>query len=228
MATSENALRKLPKLFKIEGLSAIAVVFALFFTNGYVYLETLKNRLDIPINRLGFSSQIYAVYGGVSFLVIIAASLIALSIVMFATYIIALIENPESGNNADNWAKKVVIKLRNKLSKRHANTKQFLLATLLITLLATILYGLWNFTVSTAVKRAEKQALKYATTCAESVISLTNTDRVKACIAGESDDVLYLLFKGDSTGTEAAIFETGLLPKKNLEISRKPAKIVLE
>ncbi|BFN27869.1 hypothetical protein PSCT_03024 [Pseudomonas sp. SCT] len=227
MTTSENALRKLPRLFKIEGLSAVAVIFALFFTNGYVYLETLKNRLDIPINRLGFSSQIYAVYGGVSFLVIIAASLIALSAIMVATYIIALIENPESETSKDNFINKIINKAGQKLSKRHAKTKQFLLATLLTALLAALLYGLWDFTVSTAVKRAEKQAFKFATTCTESVISLTNTDRVKACIAGESDDVLYLLFKGDSTDKKA-VYETGLLPKKNLEMTRKPSNIVDE
>lgn len=227
MTTSEKTLRKLPKIFKIEGLSAIAVVFALFFTNGYVYLETLKNRLDVPINRLGYSSQIYAVYGGVSFLVIIAASLIALSVIMFATYIIALIENPESETNKDNFINNLINKAIHKPSKRHAKTKQFLLATLLTTLLAALLYGLWDFTVSTAVKRAEKQAFEFATTCTESVISLTNTDRVKACIAGESDDILYLLFKGNSTDKKS-VFETGMLPKKNLEMTRKPSNIVEE
>ncbi|WP_313307425.1 hypothetical protein [Stutzerimonas balearica] len=227
MTTSEKALRKLPKIFKIEGLSAIAVVFALFFTNGYVYLETLKNRLDVPINRLGYSSQIYAVYGGVSFLVIIAASLIALSVIMLVTYIIALIENPESETNKDNFINNLINKARHKLSKRHAKTKQFLLTTLLTTLLAALLYGLWDFTVSTAVKRAEKQAFEFATTCTESVISLTNTDRVKACIAGESDDILYLLFKGNSTDKKS-VFETGMLPKKNLEMTRKPSNIVEE
>ena len=141
---------------------------------------TLKHytRLGAPINRLGFSNQIYAAYGGVSFLVIIAAAFIALSAIMFGTYVIALIENPQTEASADNWLNKITKKAGRKLSRRHARTKQFLLATILTVFLAAILYGLWKFTVSSAVERAEKRAFDFATTCTESVISLNNTDHI--------------------------------------------------
>lgn len=224
MTTPEDTPSKLPAFFKIEGLSAIAVVFALFFTNGYVYLETLNTRLGAPINRLGFSNQIYAAYGGVSFLVIIAAAFIALSAIMFGTYVIALIENPETEASADNWLNKITKKAGRKLSRRHARTKQFLLATILTVLLAAILYGLWKFTVSSAVERAEKRAFDFATTCTESIISLNNTDHMEACVVGESDDNLYLLFKG-KIQDQNVYFETGLLPKRYLSMTRKPSHL---
>lgn len=224
MTADKKTPIRLPTLFKIEGLSAIAVVFALFFTNGYVYLETLSTRLDAPINRLGFSNQIYAVYGGVSFLVIMAASFIALSVIMFATYVMALAENPENEASKDNWLKNMLTKAAGKLSKRHARTKQFLFVTVLAISLAAVLYGFWKITVSSAIERAEKQAFEFATTCTQSVIFLNNTTRMGACIVGESDDNLYLLFKG-KVKNKRVDFETGLLPKRYLAMTRKPSHL---
>lgn len=70
---------KLWRVVKFESLSFIAILFALFFTKGYVYLETLNSRLGVPVNRLGFDGQLYAVYGGVNLLVIFTALLIAIT-----------------------------------------------------------------------------------------------------------------------------------------------------
>lgn len=224
MTEPEKVTSKLTRAFKIEGLSVIAIVFALFFTNGYVYLETLNSRLDIPISRLGYSSQIYAVYGGVSFLVIIAAMLIALSVIMITTYIFAFIENPERETSKETWLNTKIKTLGRKFSKRHVKTKEFLIVTLLTCLLATLLYGLWRFIVSSAVERAKEQAVEIVTTCEESTISLNNTTRIKACIAGESDDFLYLAFKGKKQDSYI-YYETSLLPKKYINMTRKQSQI---
>lgn len=84
------------RAIKFESLSFIAIMFALFFTKGYVYLETLNSKLGVPVNRLGFDGQLYAVYGGVSLLVIFTALMIAVAGVFIFTSLMMFFENPES------------------------------------------------------------------------------------------------------------------------------------
>ncbi len=50
------------KVVKFESLSIMVLLFALFYSNGYAYLETYYGDLGAPINRLGFDTYQFVVF----------------------------------------------------------------------------------------------------------------------------------------------------------------------
>lgn len=208
------------RAIKFEGLSFIAIVFALFFTKGYVYLETLNSKLGVPVNRLGFDGQLYAVYGGVSLLVIFTALMIAVAGVFVFTSLMMFFENPNRQNKdfevkADGW-----------FWRRIKHAKDFIVVALAMTLFSVLLYGLWAVVVSDSVKSAERAAFKEVRDCNVAEIRLKNTGVVAACIVGESDDMLYLVYKG--VEKDGSIdFEKGILSKSLVGSGRVASNIKL-
>ncbi|MBN0372114.1 hypothetical protein JTM65_35510, partial [Pseudomonas aeruginosa] len=79
------------------------------------------------------------------------------------------------------------------LRLRHA--KDFIVVALAMTAFSVALYGLWAVVVSDSVGSAERAAFKEVRDCNVAEIRLKNTDVVAACIVGESDDMLYLVYK---------------------------------
>ncbi|HBO7164281.1 TPA: hypothetical protein L4967_005767 [Pseudomonas aeruginosa] len=208
------------RAIKFESFSFIAIMFALFFTKGYVYLETLNSRLGVPVNRLGFDGQLYAVYGGVSLLVIFTALMIAFAGVFVFTSVMMFFENPKRQRkdfevNPDGWFW---------LRLRHA--KDFIVVALAMTAFSVALYGLWAVVVSDSVGSAERAAFKEVRDCNVAEIRLKNTDVVAACIVGESDDMLYLVYKGVEKDGSIE-FEKGILSKSLVGSGRVASSIRL-
>ncbi len=216
---------RLWQIVKFESLSILAILFALFFTNGYVYLETLNSRLGVPVARLGFDGQLYAVYGGVNFLVVFTAMLIASSGVLLFYSLMALFENPERKRlSSEGRFELFVKKLVGGAGRRLRNAREILAATLVVSFTALCFYGLWSFVVSDSIKRAERAAYREVKNCEVATISLKNTDSIKACIVGESDDLLYLIYKGGELEGKIG-FEKGMLSKDSVEFVRSPSSI---
>lgn len=222
MVSSVNGM-KLWRAFKFEGLSFIAVLFALFFTKGYVYLETLNARLGVPVNRLGFDGQLYAVYGGVNLLVIFTALLIAMAGVLVFSSLMAFFENPDiqkqtSKKRIDGW-----------FARRIRNSKEYIIVALVVTLLSMGFYALWALVVSNSVEKAEIAAFKLVEKCELATIKHKNSDVTKACVVGESDDMLYLIYKHEKPASGNEIqFDTGMVSKSTITSVRSPSKIKLD
>lgn len=211
---------KLWRAVKFESLSFIAILFALFFTKGYVYLETLNSRLGVPVNRLGFDGQLYAVYGGVNLLVIFTALLIAIAGILVFSSLMAFFENPDRQKRslekkADGW-----------FVRRVRNAREFIIVALVMTLLSLCFYGLWAVVVSNSVESAERAAYKEVRDCEVATIGLKNTDVVKACVVGESDDMLYLVYKGVEENKEIS-FDKGMLSKASVSSVKSSSSIKL-
>lgn len=211
---------KIWRAVKFESLSFIAILFALFFTKGYVYLETLNARLGVPVNRLGFDGQLYAVYGGVNFLVIFTAFLIVIAGALVFSSLMAFFENPNrqkqsSEKKVDGW-----------FLKRVRNAREFIIVALVMVFLSLCFYWLWAIVVSNSVESAEKAAYREVRGCELATISLKNMDVIKACVVGESDDMLYLIYKG-SEGDKEINFDKGMLSKSNVRSVRSSSSIKL-
>ncbi|MGF0333887.1 hypothetical protein [Ectopseudomonas toyotomiensis] len=183
-------------------------------------METLNSKLGVPVNRLGFDGQLYAVYGGVSLLVIFTALMIAVAGVFVFTSLMMFFENPNRQN------KDFEVKTDGWFWRRLRHAKDFIVVALAMTLFSVLLYGLWAVVVSDSVESAERAAFEEVRDCNVAEIRLKNTDVVAACIVGESDDMLYLVYKG--VEREGSIdFEKGILSKSLVGSGRVASSIRL-
>ncbi|MBN0357568.1 hypothetical protein JTM63_34060, partial [Pseudomonas aeruginosa] len=80
--------------------------------------------------------------------------------------------------------------------------------------------------VSDSVGSAERAAFKEVRDCNVAEIRLKNTDVVAACIVGESDDMLYLVYKGVEKDGSIE-FEKGILSKSLVGSGRVASSIRL-
>jgi len=204
-----HALKRLRILraVKFESISFVVILFALFFTKGYVYLETLNSRLGVPVSRLRFDGQLYAVYGGVDVLVFFTALFIALSGVLAFYWLMAFLDSPDrqrksTSGDSNGW-----------FCRRLRNSRVFLVFALAMISVSLCLYGVWSLVVSDSVKKGNSAAFKEVRDCEVSVIKLRNTDSIKGCIVGESDDMLYWVNK-IKQDHDSVYFEKGMVPKE--------------
>lgn len=207
---------RLWRALKFESLSVIALLFGLFFTSGYVYLETFNSTLGVPVSRLGFDSYRYAVYGGVNILIVLTALLIAMASVAVFSTIVHFFENPERPPHSaslDPTSRRY--RLAKWLEKRFKRSREAIIASFLISLLALGFWGVWKLAVSQSVERAEAAAYKELLRCTSSTVLLNNMDVITGCVVGESDDVLYLVNKR-SEGKDGILFEKRRVPKANI------------
>lgn len=217
---SISGSNKFWRILKFEGLSFIAILFALFFTNGYVYLETLNSKLGIPVSRLGFDGQIYAVYGGVNILVLVIALLMVFAAVSVFSALMAFAENPEpKKKNSSSKFGGFLGKLGFWAARRFKNAREITFAALYIALVTSVLFLLWKLTVSSSVEKATKDAYRVVRDCDVVSIYLKNMDVLTACIVGESEDALYLIFK-DKEDKGVIYFDKGIIPKGSLRAAR--------
>lgn len=111
--------------------------------------------------------------------------------------------------------------------RRLRNTKEFIIVALVMALLSLCFYGLWALVVSNSIERAVDAAYKEVRDCEVATINLKNTDVTKACIVGESDDMLYLIYKGSESDKEI-YFDKGMLSKSNVSSVKSASSIKLD
>lgn len=220
-----SGTNKFWRILKFEGLSFIAILFALFFANGYVYLETLNSKLGVPVSRLGFDGQIYAVYGGVNLLVLVTALLMVFTAVGAVSALMAFSENPDREKKPSNSKFSLLLRrFEIWASKRFKNAREIALAALYVGFVALVFFLLWKLTVASSVEKAERDAYKLVRDCEVANIHLKNMDVLTACIVGESDDALYLVFKSKEDAG-VIYFDKGILPKDSVRSARGRASI---
>jgi len=89
-----NELERYKKYWGVEVSLLIASMLGAFILSGYAYLEKYYLILDVPIDRMNFSAQKLAAYGGAGLGAIIAAILLSVALVFTFTIMIALSEEP--------------------------------------------------------------------------------------------------------------------------------------
>ena len=209
---------RLWRAVKFESLSIVALLFALFFTSGYVYLEVINSKLGVPVTRLGFDSYMYAVYGGVNILIIFTPLLIAIAAVAVFSTMMHFFENPDRASPSVNPnPESRGYRLALWLEKRFKRSREPVIASLLISLVALGFWSTWKMTVSQSIERAELAAYNELRQCTPSSVQLNSLDLVTGCIVGESDDVLYLVEKR-SEGKEGIVFEKRQVPKVRIRM----------
>ena len=184
------------KVVKFESLSIMVLLFALFYSNGYAYLETYYGALGAPINRLGFDTYQFVVFGGMDMLVKISASLIACSAVASFVCLMYFTENPDRVFPTTTLAPTTArYRFLQHMGKSYTRAKPLILGTFLLTFLAIATWALWTLTFSQSIERGKLRAYEEIRDCKPETVQLKNLDRITGCIVGESDDMLYLVEK---------------------------------
>ncbi|MBH3440085.1 hypothetical protein [Pseudomonas luteola] len=209
----ENIIGKL----KSESIPFAAILLALCIAKGYAYLEKFNQLLGIPVTRLGFDSYIYAIYGGVSFYAALLIGGIFLTLSLAFSSIISLTEKPKETSSA--YREKSLL-----APTRIRKAKPFIIAALAIALFTLVVYTAFGLVISDSQKTAQRAAYKEITNCEIASIKLKNTDIIKACIVGESDDMLYLAIKTDEKDGVVS-FDKIMQPKDAVESVRQRSSI---
>jgi len=210
-APPADGLERYSKFLRIEVTLVIAAMLGAFTLNGYVHLETYYAVLDLPIDRLNFSAQKLVAYGGAGISAFITAILFALALVATFSVLLALCEKPGkkpvSPIALPKWANRV---------RRRANELNLpfkIVAALCV--VTAFAFLAWELTVSQPSKTGRKAALRTAKTCDERTLVYSNLERYRACQVAESDDMLYLLKRGE-TSKSGIWFRTFQVPKAGL------------
>ena len=210
------------KALKFESLPVIVLLFALFYSNGYAYLETYYNGLGAPINRMGFDAYQFVVFGGVDMLVKSSAFLIACSIVASLTCLMTFTENPDRVIPTTTTLAPATFRYRlvQRLTKSYTRAKQLILGTFFLTFLAIGTWALWTLTFSQSIERGKLRAYEEIRDCKPETVRLKNLDLVAGCIVGESDDTLYLVDKHNE-GTDI-FYQKLQIPKDSIRSTTGP------
>ncbi len=209
------------KVIRFESIPILVLLFALFYSNGYAYLETYHDGLGMPLNRLGYDSYQFVVYGGIDVLVKVAAILIAMAAVAILTCLMYFMEDPYRvipATPVDPTTRRH--RLSRRLTKSYIQAKLQLLGTLLLIVLAFGAWALWMFTVYASAERGKLKAYEEIRDCKPSTLQLKNLDVVTACVVGESDDTLYLIDKHTQDGE--IVFQERRIPKDSLRSTTGP------
>ncbi|WP_350616137.1 hypothetical protein [Pseudomonas sp. HY7a-MNA-CIBAN-0227] len=207
----EPVLARYRKYLKIEAALLIAGMLGAFILNGYAHLEKYYLVLDVPIDRLNFSAQKLAVYGGAGLSSVIAAILFMIALVFAMTMLIALSEKP---GRQPPPARTLPTWIDNRRRRASELSTPFKLLGVCVAL-AAVAYSAWYFTVSVPLESGKNAALETAKECQERTLTFSNLDRYTACQIAESDDMFYLLKRepGDPSGQS---FHTLQVPKAGL------------
>jgi len=217
----EDVLDRYKKYIRIEATLLIAAMLGAFILNGYAHLEKYYLVLDVPIDRLNFSAQKLAVYGGAGLGSVIAAILFSVSLVISITLLIALSEKPGKQPPPQLNLPKWMIRLRHRATELSFPLK-LLVASMVI---AGFAYLAWYLTVKVPSDSGRKAALQTATECQERTLEFRNLDRYTACQIAESEDMFYLL-KRESADRSGVSFRTFQVPKAGLLKSEGQEQVV--
>lgn len=213
------------RLIKRQSLPIMLLLFALFYSNGYAYLETYNNALGVPVNRLGYDTYHYVVYGGNDILVKLAALLIVCAAVLVFACLMYFTENPdrvlptrELGTHTRRY------RMLRRLEKSYKKATTPIFGALLISLLALIVWIIWSLAYAQSMDHGKLRAYEEIRDCKPSILQLNNLDVVTACIVGESDDLLYLVEK-HSEGGEVR-FQKRRVPKDSIRSTTGPETLL--
>ncbi|WLI10355.1 MULTISPECIES: hypothetical protein [Pseudomonas] len=208
---SVNELERSKKYWSVEVSLLIASMLGAFILSGYAHLEKYYLTLDVPIDRMNFSAQKLAAYGGAGLGATIAAILLSVALVFAFTIVIALSEEPgkklSSQPNLSGW----IFRRRQRASELSVPLK-FLIASIVLAGFASFA---WYITVSIPSESGRNAALKTAAKCEERTLEYRNLDSYTACQVAESDDMFYLL-KREHTDQSGVSFRTFQVPKAGL------------
>ena len=202
-------------VIKRQSLPIVLLLFALFYSNGYAYLETYNNKLGVPVNRLGYDTYQYVVYGGNDILVKLAALLIASAAVLIFACLMYFTENPERVVPSRALAPHTRrYKLLRRLEKSYSKATTQILGALLVSVLAFFAWLVWTLAYAQSIAHGKLRAYETIRDCEPSAVQLKNLDAITACIVGESDDMLYLIDK-HAQGNEI-LFQELSIPKESI------------
>ncbi|WDU64237.1 hypothetical protein LRS56_06990 [Pseudomonas poae] len=210
------------RVVKLESLPIMLLLFAVFYSNGYAYLETYHGKLGMPVNRLGYDAYQFVVFGGIDVLVKFAALLIVITAVAILTCLIYFTENPDrvpSSTTLPPMSRRY--RLSQRLSKSYTKARLPVRVTLLLTFLAMGMWSIWTLTFSQSIARGKLNAYEEIRKCKPSTVLLKNLDVVTACVVGESDDMLYLIDKHTEDGK--ILFQERSIPKDSIRSTTGPA-----
>jgi hypothetical protein len=208
---SVDELKGYKKYWRIEVSLFITSMLGAFILNGYAHLEKYYSTLDVPIDRMNFSVQKIAAYGGAGLGAVIAAILLGIALVFTFALMIALSEEPgrklSAQPNLSGW----IFRRRQRASELSVPLK-LLIATIVLAGFASFA---WYITVSVPSQSGRSAALKTAADCEERILEYRNLDSYTACQVAESDDMFYLL-KREYADRSGVSFRTFQVPKAGL------------
>ncbi|AIB37440.1 hypothetical protein ICJ33_18515 [Pseudomonas simiae] len=213
------------RLLKRQSLPIMLLLFALFYSNGYAYLETYNKVLGVPVNRLGYDTYHYVVYGGNDILVKLAALLIFTAAVLVFACLMYFTENPdrvlptrELGIHTRRY------RMLRRLEKSYRKATTPISGALLISLLAFFAWIIWSLAYAQSMAHGKLRAYEEIRDCKPSILQLNNLDVVTACIVGESDDMLYLVEKHREGGEIQ--FQKRRVPKDSVRSTTGPTTVL--
>lgn len=220
-AFSKTRAAWLWKAVKLESLPIMVLLFALFYSNGYAYLETYYGGLGAPINRLGFDTYQFVVFGGMDMLVKFSALLITCSAVASLVCLMSFTEDPDRVLPTTTLAPTTArYRWVQRMGKNYTRAKPLILGTFLLTFLAIATWALWTLTFSQSIERGKLRAYEEIRDCKPETVQLKNLDRITGCIVGESDDMLYLVEKHNE-GAEI-MYEKRQVSKDSIKSTNGP------
>lgn len=200
------------KAIRIDISLFLAIATGAIIMNGYAHLEKFYMTLDVPIDRMNFSLQKIAAYGGASLSSSISSLLSALALVGFITIFFALMESPDRQAQTPSH---LPVWLNNRL--RRAGQLGLPIKLVLALLAVTgMVITLCHLLITLPSNSGRISALKTVTNCYEHHLVYANTTTYDGCLVAESDDTLYLI-KRISANKEEVTFKTFQLLKAGLE-----------
>lgn len=207
----QGMLYRYRRFLRVEVTLLIAASLGAFTLNGYVHLESLYVTLNVPIDRMNFSPQKLAIYGGASITAVIGAAVLGMASVLGITVIAALFERPNKEPSPWIVAPRWLLRFRERASELAFSLKVAALAVIL----AILCLFSWYVTMSLPSETGRKAATKIASKCHERILTYRNLDRVSGCQVAESDDMFFLI-KRSHVDEEGVTFRAIEVPKAGL------------
>lgn len=215
----EEKISQYRKSIRIEATLLIATVLGACALNGYAHLEKYYLTLDVPIDRLNFSPQKIAIYGGAGLGSVISAVLFSIALVATMTLILALFEKPGKQPSSPlilpGWI--------NRFLQRASELSSPIKMVVGFFAIASFFLIAWYLMVTVPSGSGKDAALKTAADCRESTLTFSNLTKYEACQVAESNDMFYLL-KRTVKDDKKVSFYTYQVPKKGFVKSQRQEK----
>ncbi len=197
---------------RIDVALFIASMIGACTLSGFAYLEKYYLTLDVPIERIGLSTQEVLAYGAARLGLYLGALFISMAVVGTVTLFMLFFEKPTDSTARPSKLPTWISRVWNWLVE-NSNSVIFVLLLCLIALLLVIA---WYLLVRLPLDEGRRAALSQASECVERQVVYTNLDRYEGCVVAESDDMLYLLKRKECTKL-GVTFSTLELPKQGLK-----------
>lgn len=208
---AEEVWTRYKKYLRIEVTLLIAVMLGVFTLNGYAHLEKYYSTLGVPIDRLNFSAQKVAAYGGAGVSSVLAALLLGVALGFTIVLVTALCQKPDrqpvSPIPLPQWA----INILKRISELRFSFK----CTFIAIVLALFAYAVWYLMVTVPSNSGRRSALKAAAECQERTLRFRNLDSYSGCLVAESEDMFYLI-KRSTVDDSSVTFKSFQIPKVGL------------